>query len=519
MISISDALQDKQLLGAALGPAATWDTWLAALKAGFGITLTPDERRAFQSIAGSREPPAHKVQQLWAVAGRGSGKSRIAAAIAVYLACFLQHDLDPGEIGYVLVLAGSRDQAQMVFSYASAFLRKSPILRKMISNVTAYEIRLTNGVTVAVHSNSFRLIRGRTLLACVFDEIAYWRDDTSANPDIETYRAVRPSLARTGGMLIGISSPYRRAGLLHQKFKDHYATDNEDILVVRGSTAQFNPTISAATIAKEMAADPESARSEWGAEFRSDIAALFDDAVIEDAVDHARPLELLPRSGRRYAAFADASAGRHDAFTFCIGHSEGKKENATFVCDVIRGRAAPFDPRSVAQEYATLARQFACTKIVGDAFAGEWVAAAFRECGVRYETSPLNKSALYLEALPAFNRGAIAIPHHEGLLRELRGLERRVHRSGKDSVDHPRHGSDDFANAVCGAAYIALHELNKPRAWVGTYGTGGRVTYSPRNNPWMREEQRPVGLRFVRVDEHDNALTPEQARALRHTKA
>jgi hypothetical protein len=86
------------------------------------------------------------------------------------------------------------------------------------------------------------LIRGRTLLATIFDEIAYWRDDTSANPDIETYRAVRPSLVRTGGMLIGISSPYRRAGLLHVKFKDHYDTDDEDILVVKGGTSQFNPT-------------------------------------------------------------------------------------------------------------------------------------------------------------------------------------------------------------------------------------------------------------------------------------
>ena len=145
----------------------------------------------------------------------------------------------------------------MVFSYASAFLRRSPILRKMIENVTANEIRLTNGVTIAVHSNSFRLIRGRTLLACVFDEIAFWRDDTSANPDIEVYRAARPSLARTGGMLVGISSPYRRAGLLHAKFKDHYDTDDEDILVVRGGTGAFNPTIDQATIAKEMAADPE----------------------------------------------------------------------------------------------------------------------------------------------------------------------------------------------------------------------------------------------------------------------
>ncbi len=90
----------------------------------------------------------------------------------------------------------------------------------MIESVTAHEIRLTNGVFIAVHSDSYRSVRGRTLLACIFDEIALWRDDTSANPDIETYRAVLPSLARTGGMLLGISTPYRCTGLLHTKFRD-----------------------------------------------------------------------------------------------------------------------------------------------------------------------------------------------------------------------------------------------------------------------------------------------------------
>ena len=209
--------------------------------------------------------------------------------------------------------------------------------------MTAHEIRLTNGVVIAVHSNSFRLIRGRTLLAVVADELAYWRDETSANPDLETYRACGPSLARTGGMWIAISSPYRRGGLLYSKHQDHYDADDDDVLVVRGATELFNPTISAATIAKEMAKDPESARSEWMAEFRSDISALFDDQVIDDAVDHARPLELPPREGRKYFAFADASAGRHDAFTFCIGHCEGSKPDLTWVCDVIRGRSAPFD--------------------------------------------------------------------------------------------------------------------------------------------------------------------------------
>ena len=183
MISIADALSDEKLLGAAFGNPTTWSTWLATLKAAFGEKLSRSDLRAFNSVAGSRKPPTHKVKELWAIVGRGGGKSRISAAIAVYIACFLKHELYPGETGYVLTLAGSRDQAGRVFSYALAFIRKSPILRKLIASTTAHEIRLKNNVIIAVHSNSFRLIRGRTILACVFDEVAFWRDDDSANPD------------------------------------------------------------------------------------------------------------------------------------------------------------------------------------------------------------------------------------------------------------------------------------------------------------------------------------------------
>ena len=233
-----------------------------------------------------------------------------------------------------------------------------------------------------------------------------------------------------------------------------------------------------------MVADPEAARSEWQAEFRSDISALLDDAVIEDAIDHARPLELPPRNNRRYHCFVDASAGRHDAFSCAIGHCEGNKGEETWVCDVIRGRLAPFDPRTTAEEYAALARSYGCTKIVGDAFAGEWVSAAFRDCGIRCEVSPLTKFALYLEALPGFNRSAVAIPNHERLLRELRGRERRVHRSG------PQARQRRLCNALCGALYLAVHEMPKPKMRMGTIDPHGRVH-------WKDGEPEHPRVRYV----------------------
>ena len=93
-ITIEAALRDEQLLGAALGSTETWATWLATLKAAFGASLNRAERRAFAAVAGSHKPPYCKAQELWTIAGRGSDTSRIAAAIAAYIACFQEHDLE-----------------------------------------------------------------------------------------------------------------------------------------------------------------------------------------------------------------------------------------------------------------------------------------------------------------------------------------------------------------------------------------------------------------------------------------
>ena len=94
-----------------------------------------------------------------------------------------------------LVIAGSVDQAKTVFNYIRGFLESAPALAKEVTSITRHEIELKNGIVIAVHSNSFRTVRGRTLVAAVFDEVSFWRDESSASPDTETYTAVLPSLA------------------------------------------------------------------------------------------------------------------------------------------------------------------------------------------------------------------------------------------------------------------------------------------------------------------------------------
>ena len=144
----------------------------------------------------------------------------MAAALAVYFALFVKHKLAAGERGMVLVLAASLDQSKVVFDYVLGFMRSSRRCWRRRSRARrAARSGWKNGIVIAMHPNSFRSVRGRTLCACIFDEVAYWRDDTTATPDTEIYTAVLPRLITTNGMLIGISSPYRRDGLIHAKHK------------------------------------------------------------------------------------------------------------------------------------------------------------------------------------------------------------------------------------------------------------------------------------------------------------
>ena len=61
-------------------------------------------------------------------------------------------------------------------------------------------------------------------------------------------RAPLPALLTTNGMLIGISTPYRRMGLLHTKHRDHYGVSDDDVLVVQGSSKAFNPSLADAAL-------------------------------------------------------------------------------------------------------------------------------------------------------------------------------------------------------------------------------------------------------------------------------
>jgi hypothetical protein len=213
-LTIVDAIADPHLFGPWFELRAHWQTWLVFLKTLFGLPMTPVEVETFTRFTGRTMPPTTAAREAWLVVGRRGGKSRIAALIAVFLACFksYRHILAPGERGVVMVLAADREQARLVFGYIEALLEQVPMLAALIAHRTKEEITLRNRITIRVHTASFRSVRGYTVVAALLDEVAFWRSEDSANPDIEIVAALRPAMATVPEpLLLGTPAPTRGA--------------------------------------------------------------------------------------------------------------------------------------------------------------------------------------------------------------------------------------------------------------------------------------------------------------------
>lgn len=329
---------------------------------------------------------------------------------------------------------------------------------------------------IEIHTCSFRATRGYSYGAVLCDEIAFWRDETSANPDTEILRALRPGLASiSGSMLLIASSPYRKAGVLYNVFARHFGKDDARTLVWRAATLEMNPSLSPAVIEEAYADDPASAASEYGAAFRDDINDFVSRDVVEACVIRGRG-ELLPARGITYRAFVDPSGGSSDSMTLAICH----RHQDTAILDAVREVKPPFSPEQVVKDFAAALRDYHVARATGDHYGGEWPRERFRLAGIQYVLSEQPKGEIYLNSLPLLNSGKVQLLDHQRLISQFIGLERRTARSGRDSIDHSPGQHDDIVNAVCGGLLLvgthAPMKINQ-RALKQSRQTGLRHAY------------------------------------------
>lgn len=453
-----------KLCGSAFG-GDSWAAWRVVLRAAFALPLRGKDLEIYRALTGRSAAPTAQARELWAIAGRRSGKSMIAALVAVFLTTCKRYRLAPGERGVFMVIAADRRQARVVRRYVGGLLNSTPALAQLVARETRESVELTNGITVEIHTASFRTTRGYTVVGAVCDEVAFWPTEDSAQPDREILAALRPAMATVpDALLICLSSPYAKRGELWRAHREHFGQDGDPVLVVKGATRLLNPTVDQAVIDRAFAEDAASAASEYDGEFRSDVESYVSVEAIESATAPER-FELPPVSGVEYSAFVDPAGGSgSDSMTMAIGHGQTRDGRTIAVLDALRETRPPFSPEVVIAEFGALLSSYRVERVVGDRWGGEWVREPLRKAGIAYEPSERTKSELYRDLLPLLNSGAVELLDVKRLRGQLAGLERKTSRGGRDSIDHGpgANSHDDVANSVCGALVLAHQRAAAP---------------------------------------------------------
>jgi hypothetical protein len=264
------------------------------------------------------------------------------------------------------------------------------------------------------------------------------------------------------------------------------------ILVAKGASRDFNPTLDQATIDRAVQRDPASAQAEWFGEFRSGLENFFTREALLACVDRD-VLCRMPDPAFDYTAFCDPSGGSSDSMTLAIVHIQ----NGMAVPDMVREVKPPFSPAAVVDEWAPLLRNYRCSTVYGDNFGAVWVRELFQQrAGVSYVSNDVpTRSELYLALLAQVNSQRCRLLDISRLLDQALALERRPGRSGHDNVDHPdiAGAHDDLINAFAGAVTFALKRaaIDPPQPIVmpGYFANGVEIS-APR--ALTAESEQPV---------------------------
>lgn len=335
--------------------------------------LPPDERELARSIFGNVDRFTDQQRRIFAAAcGRRAGKTRLFTAMRL-LHLGLTTDLSkvaPGEAGYGIIVAPTKDQAKESLAYIKGAMLSVPSLAAAlaagIDNTDRIEIRV-RGIRVAwivVGANARgTTLRGKTAFGASLEEAAFFRDEASGVVnDQDIFDALDPSVV-TGGQIMVPSSPWSMTGLLWNLFSRNHGHP-VDAIAAKAATVlmRSDPEIHA-RVAAAYARNAEKAKREFGAEFMSGgLFTFFDKTLIEATLTD----ELyISTPGDVLAAGSDLGFVRNSS-ALVIAARRGKLVHLPGLYERLPASGAPLRPGETVGAFADALRGWGLDTVMAD---------------------------------------------------------------------------------------------------------------------------------------------------------
>ena len=395
MLSLERTLTDPELFGLVTASPVQ----LAICRVVDGLPLGSLSGRAdVQRLLGGPDAVAQwnrvargvPPREVYLIAGVRSGKSLLAAAIAVRaaLSCDLS-GLRAGEVPRASVVSLTRDLARVVHGHVVGAVTGSEVLRgQLIGEPTAEGVKLRHfgtqsptEIVVVAGARAGASVVARWSTGLVADEFPRMLGQEEGVVNFTDLRQAVLGRLLPGAQLVAIGSPWAPYGPAFDVVQEHFGRPEPRLVVLRSSGPDMNPAYwTPAKCAEVMAADPDAARTDVEGEFGAAQSAMFAPDLVHAAV-RTEPAELPFELGYNYVAAMDP-ATRGNAWSLVLmtktRASEGGKRRVVLSREWVGSRVAPLSPAAVLAEIADIVRPYGVRVIATD----QWAADALRDIGL-----------------------------------------------------------------------------------------------------------------------------------------
>jgi hypothetical protein len=429
---------------------------------------------------------AAKINKINLICGRRSGKTLLSAVIAIY--CAISNNWKPflkkTPFATVLIMSHSREFSDEVLEVIRSLIEASDILSRLVNKDkknTSSTMNLKtpwilkdgtiqwSRVQIKVSAASSKTTRGVAACAVLCDEIAFWNlSEDMKETDTKIMKAIRPSMKQFGelAMLIKLSSPGIKQGILHQEYKQRQeGILPETYAIFKAPSWVMSPSdvLPAKELVEEWRLDPDGFDNEYRGNFSDSLSNFILPERIDMSILKGVLFQPPEETGIKYHPAIDA-AYKGDTFTFSLtGYVNGRLKQ--FVSKGWKGtKSNPVSAFEVAEFIKTVCKQYRCDEVSADQFSFQPLKEIFEKFGVTLVErvfTPAFKKKIYFNLKKLVHSQQIDLLDNEIQTRELKELVVEQNSTGNIRIGHPNGGSDDYADALAISAFMATEALGQ----------------------------------------------------------
>ncbi len=421
-----------------------------------------------------------RINKIDLICGRRSGKTLLAASIAIY--CAVSNNWKPflkkHPFATVLIMSHSREFSDEVLEVIRSLIESSPVLSRLVNQDKKNTTSTMNlkvpwivdgaiqwsRVQIKVAAASSKTTRGVAACAIISDEISFWNlSEDMKETDAKIMAAVRPSMKQFGefAMLIKLSSPGIKQGVLYGEYKKSKEGElPKSYAVFKAPTWMMNEIIKENEFAEEHKLDPDGFDTEYRGNFADSLSNFIVPEYIDMAIMKGSTFNAPETESIKYAAAIDA-AYKGDSFTFTVtGFINSRLRQ--YVSKGWKGtKKNPVSSYEVAEYIRTICKEFNIDFVAADQYSFEPLREIFDKYGVTLEeytfTSDFKKK-IYFNLKKLIHSQQADLLDSEVQTKELKELIVEQGNMGSIRIGHPSGGSDDYATSLAISSYLATQD-------------------------------------------------------------